>query len=108
MSHHRADQAGHKILTSYLMGFVLSAIMTLAAFSLVIKKVLTVKYLYIALTVLVLIQLFVQVRCFLRLHANAEDKQWNMIALVFTILVSAVIVIGSLWIMYNLNYNMMH
>lgn len=107
MSDQLANKTGHKLLKSYLMGFVLSAIFMLLAFAIVIKKLLTVKYLYISLTVLVILQLFIQVRCFFRLYDNTEDREWNLITLVFTILVAAVIVVGSLWIMYNLNYNMM-
>ena len=107
MAHPHTGETGNNILKAYISGFVLSLILTVVAFLIVIKKLLSVQYLYIALTVLVLIQLIVQVRCFLRLHSNKADKQWNIIALIFTIIVAAVIVIGSLWIMYNLNYNMM-
>ncbi|MCX2956547.1 MAG: cytochrome C oxidase subunit IV family protein, partial [Candidatus Regiella insecticola] len=43
---------------------------------------------------------------FLHMNGSSEER-WNLGAFLFTILVIAIIVVGSLWIMYNLNINMM-
>lgn len=104
--HHGSDK---KIFKSYIIGFVLSILLTIAAFVLIEKRLLTTdSQLYIAVAALAVIQLIVQVICFLRLNAKSVDGRWDLIAFIFTILVIGILVSGSLWIMYNLNYNMMN
>jgi len=44
--------------------------------------------------------------CFLHMNTSSEDR-WNLVAFVFTVLIIAILVVGSIWIMWNLNYNMM-
>src|SRR5690348_8993633 len=110
MSHHEAkieQVSGQKTIQSYVIGFVLCVILTLMAFALVEMRLLTDANLYIALAMLAMAQLFVQSICFLRLNASSEGR-WNLLPYLFTILIIAIFVGGSLWIMYNLNYNMVH
>ncbi len=97
--------AGKKTLASYIVGFLLCLILTFIAFGLVKMHVLADVYLYISLAALAIIQLFVQTICFLRLNASKEG-QWNLLPFLFVILIIAVFVGGTLWIMYNLNYYM--
>ncbi|OGT32409.1 MAG: cytochrome o ubiquinol oxidase subunit IV [Gammaproteobacteria bacterium RIFCSPHIGHO2_02_FULL_39_13] len=95
-----------KTLKSYLMGLFLSLIFTFIAFALVGEHLLDTSGLYIAITVLAVAQLFAQVICFLRLNVSSEG-QWNTMPFIFTFIIVGVLVGGSLWIMYNLNVNMM-
>ena len=39
---------------------------------------------------------------------QTEQGKLNVMSFMFTIVVLAVIIGGSLWIMFHLNYNMMH
>lgn len=98
---------GRKTLKSYLFGFVLSLILTFASFAVVGKRLFTDVHMYIALAVLAILQLFVQVVFFLRVNTSPEGR-WNLMSFLFTLLIILVIVTGSFWIMWNLNYNMMH
>ena len=95
-----------KTLQSYLTGLFLSLMFTLIAFGLVGMHLLSTEGLYIALTILAVMQLFAQVICFLRLNVSREG-QWNTMPFIFTFVIVAVLVGGSMWIMYNLNVNMM-
>ena len=52
------------------------------------------------------VQIFVHLVYFLHMNTSSEAR-WNLVALVFTVLIIAIVVVGSLWIMYNLNINMM-
>ncbi|RDI43398.1 cytochrome o ubiquinol oxidase subunit IV [Aquicella lusitana] len=97
--------SGQKTLSGYITGLALSIILTLLAFGIVEKRLLSDANLYIALTVLAVAQLFVQSICFLRLNCSTEGR-WNLFPFIFTVLIIAIIVGGSLWIMYNLNINM--
>ena len=98
---------GQKTLKAYIIGLILCVILTLIAFGLVEHKPLATNDIFIALSVLAIIQLFVQAICFLRLNCS-EDGRWNLLPFLFTIFVIAVLVGGSLWIMYNLNYDMLN
>lgn len=52
------------------------------------------------------VQVLVHLVCFLHMNTKS-DEGWNMTAFVFTVLIIAILVVGSIWIMWNLNYNMM-
>jgi cytochrome o ubiquinol oxidase operon protein cyoD len=95
-----------KTLAAYITGLVLSLILTCAAFLLVGKHLLSDGTLYIAISLLAFLQFCVQSLCFLRLNAGPEGR-WNLYPFLFAIFVVFVVIGGSLWIMYNLNYNMM-
>ncbi len=95
-----------KTISSYLVGFGLSLILTVLAFGLCEFKLLSEGSLYKTLAVLAILQLLVQSLCFLRLNTSKEGRS-NLFPFLFTLLIIAILVGGSLWIMYNLNYNMM-
>ncbi len=87
------------------IGFVLSAILTLIAYFAVVER---------AFSPLVLIGLIVgcgcaqalaQLICFLQLGIESKPH-WNLITFLFMALVLVVVIGGSLWIMYTLDYNM--
>jgi cytochrome o ubiquinol oxidase operon protein cyoD len=52
------------------------------------------------------IQVLVHLVYFLHLDSKSEGG-WNMVAIVFSAIIILIVVVGSLWIMWNLNYNMM-
>jgi cytochrome o ubiquinol oxidase subunit IV len=106
--HHELDlheTSGKKTLAGYVIGLVLCVILTLISFAVIEYRVFNSAGLYISLASLAIIQLFVQSIFFLRLNASPEGK-WNLMPFLFSILIIAILVSGSLWIMYNLNYNM--
>ena len=42
------------------------------------------------------------------LHLDGSSAQrWNVMAFLFTLLILAIVVVGSLWVMHNMNANMM-
>jgi cytochrome o ubiquinol oxidase operon protein cyoD len=43
---------------------------------------------------------------FLHMNTRAEDG-WSILALVFTLILVVIALVGSLWIIYHLNANMM-
>ncbi len=98
-------EAGRRALGSYVLGFVFSVFLTLIPYFIVVKHVLTGQSAVFAAVALGVAQLLVQVVFFL--HLNKKSKpHWNMIVFIFTFLIVAILVVGSLWVMYNLNYNM--
>lgn len=106
--HQEQDHYGTcpKTLPSYLLGFFLSLVLTVLSFSMVFWRPFGKAGLVTTLFVLAILQFVVQVICFLRLNLTVTGR-WNSLSLVFAILILLTIVSGSLWIMYNMNANMM-
>lgn len=101
-----AHTANHGSYVSYTVGFLLSIALTLAAYFLVVDRILSGSTLVVAIIGLAIVQLFVQLTFFL--HLGGESKpRWNQMVFWFALLVVLIIVIGSIWIMANLDYNMM-
>ena len=100
-------------VSTYLSGFMLSLALTVAPFALVIAYdmsdgELLSRTLHIAIVSLFAIaQLAVQSMFFLHLSGRRELRP-TIYSTLFTIATVLTIVIGSLWVMNNLNYQMSH
>ncbi|MCZ4429159.1 cytochrome o ubiquinol oxidase subunit IV [Agrobacterium sp. SOY23] len=105
--HHHHDGASHGTFKSYMIGFILSVILTAIPFWLVMGGVLENKtLLVIAIMGLGVIQIFVHMIYFLHMDTKSEGG-WTFMALIFTVVVLLITLSGSLWVMYNMNKNMM-
>lgn len=98
---------GRKTLKAYLMGLGLSIIFTLISFGIVEDHSLSNRTIFTILTFSAIAQFIAQVVYFLRMNVSPEGR-WNSMSFIFALVIVAVLVFGSLWIMVNLNYNMMH
>ena len=98
---------GSKKFSVYLIGIVLCVVLTLVPFYLVMNAVLPRATTMLAIYAFAIFQFFVQVTCFLRLNAKTEQARTNVVAFLFTFIILVVVIGGSLWIMWNLNYRMM-
>ena len=91
-------------LIGYINGYALSLYLTITAYLLVTHRVFSNHRLVIAVAVLALIQFLVQ--AFFFLHLGHETKpRWKLYVFLFMILIVVILVVGSLWIMANLNYH---
>ena len=92
-------------LKSYTIGFVWSLGLTLIAYALVVHHSFSNRLLIAAVVGLALIQFIFQMVFFL--HLGRETKpRWRLFVFLFMVMVVAILVFGSLWIMNNLNYRM--
>jgi cytochrome o ubiquinol oxidase subunit IV len=105
-------EAVQRSMRSYVIGFVLSIALTLVAYFFVNAHVTTGHhdfshhFLIGLIMLLASIQLIVQLVFFL--HLDREPRPyWNLQVMLFAAGVIAIVVIGSIWIMSNLNYRMM-
>lgn len=104
MSKSIADELPHGTTKSYVVGFILSVVLTLIAFYVVANQSLGSSGLRLLVLFLAVVQLFVQVAFFL--HLGKESKpRWNLIVFGFAVMVVFIVVVGSLWIMNNLDYH---
>lgn len=93
-------------LHSYVIGFILSLILTFSAYFLTIESFFSKWILINTLALLAVTQMVVQLLFFL--HLGEEKKpRWNILSFLFMALVVVILVCGSLWIMYNLDTRLM-
>lgn len=89
-----------------IIGFVLTILLLVAAYRFVIKLHLTDEALTIALFGLAIAQVIILFIFFF--HLGVESKpRWNLMTFLFTMLIVLIVVGGSMWIMHNLDYNIM-
>ena len=92
---------------SYLIGFVLSVLLTAVPFWIVLGDV----YINVSLALTIIFgfgatQIMVQVYYFLHVTVQAEAG-WQAMAMVFTAILLVIILAGSIWVMTHLQDNMM-
>jgi len=100
------DTSATNAFIRYVIGFVSSIILTMIAFGAVMYHWFSMQVVIIVIAALAVVQLFVQLFFFLHL-AEEYKPRWRLMFFGFAALVIFIIVAGSLWIMANLNYNMM-
>jgi|UniRef100_UPI0035CB8C60 cytochrome o ubiquinol oxidase operon protein cyoD len=103
-AHH--DDAPHGSLRDYIIGFVLSVILTAIPFALVMTGMLDHTWTAILVLGSALIQVFVHMIYFLHMNTSNEGG-WSFLALLFTLIVIVITLSGSIWVMYHMNANMM-
>lgn len=95
----------HGSWRGYLIGYVLAAILTIAAFAIAPSKNMASFSIEAALVVLAIAQMIVHLIFFLHINTAPEQKT-NVLAFAGTMLIIAIVVVGSLWIMSHLAHNM--
>jgi cytochrome o ubiquinol oxidase operon protein cyoD len=92
-------------ILGYLIGLALAALLTAASFAVVYTNLIWGPAIPAALVTLAVAQMGVHLVFFLHL-TTAPDNTNNAMALAFGVLIVALIIGGSLWIMDHLNQNM--
>ncbi|MDB5835317.1 MAG: cytochrome o ubiquinol oxidase subunit [Caballeronia sp.] len=98
--------AGHGSVRSYVIGFVLSVVLTAAAFGLVMQQVFGPIESIIAIAVLAFIQILVHLVFFLHMNTSSSQR-WNLLSLASAVLVAVILIGGTLWVLHNVGAHMM-
>jgi cytochrome o ubiquinol oxidase operon protein cyoD len=105
--HHHDDGHSHGTFSTYLLGFVLSVVLTAIPFWLVMSGTLPSKQITaLVIMAFAIVQIVVHMIYFLHMNTTSENG-WTMMALIFTIVMVVIALSGSLWVMNHLNSNMM-
>ena len=98
----------HANLKGYIVGFILSVVLTVIPFALVIygQSSISADWIYVGLAAAAVVQILVQLHYFLHLD-RSSDQSWNVQALIFSAVIIVILVGGSLWIMADLHARMM-
>ena len=105
--HHHGDDHAHGTFSTYMLGFVLSVVLTAIPFWLVMSGTLPSKQITaLVIMAFAVVQIIVHMIYFLHMNTKSENG-WSMMALIFTIVMVVIALSGSLWVMNHLNSNMM-
>lgn len=104
---HHGQTHPHVSKKDYNRGFILSVILTAIPFALVMSGVIQDS----ATTAMIVmglgaVQIIVHMVYFLHMNRQAEGG-WTFLALIFTVLLVVITLVGSLWVMFHLNGNLM-
>ena len=100
-------RGAHGTFKGYVTGFVLSVILTAIPFWLVMGDVLsdTVKT-SIVIMAFAAVQIVVHMIYFLHMNTKSEGG-WTFMSLTFTLILVVITLVGSIWVMYHMDQNMM-
>ncbi len=93
-------------VTGYLIGLGLAILLTATSFFVAGTDLVWEPSIPVALVVLAIAQMGVHLVFFLHITTGADNTN-NVLALAFGVLIVTLVMVGSLWIMANLNHNMM-
>ena len=96
----------HGSYRSNTTGFVISLLLTLASFGMVMSGKFPVSVTLTVIVTLAVLQIIAQMHFFLHLDSSPSQR-WNVVALIYTLIIIVFLVGGTLWIMYNTGIRMM-
>ena len=103
-THHSHD---HGTMGQLMIGFALAAILTIIPFYLVMAEVEMARSTLVGIIMgLGAVQIIVHLVYFLHLKRSSEEG-WNFFAAIFAVVILVIVLAGSLWVMHNMNENMM-
>ncbi|AJA09189.1 cytochrome C oxidase subunit IV [Sphingopyxis fribergensis] len=103
---HDEIEMPHASMRDYVIGFVLSVILTAIPFWLVMTMPLSAGTTGAIIMGFAVVQIVVHMVFFLHMTPKAEGG-WSLTSLIFTVIVVVIMLAGSLWVMHHLNTNMM-
>jgi cytochrome o ubiquinol oxidase subunit IV len=100
---------GHDVVEAiggYLIGLGLATLLTIVSFFIARTTLVWQPSIPVALAVLAIAQMGVHLVFFLHITTGPDNLN-NVLALAFGVLIVFLLIVGSLWIMTNMNHNMM-
>jgi len=103
---HAHHDGAHGSVKSYLIGFVLSVVLTAVPFALTMLHLMPVATLVPVIIGIGVVQIVVHLVYFLHMN-TASSHVWNNAAFVVALIIVLILIVGTLWVMYHMNHNMM-
>lgn len=101
------DSHNHGSTKSYIIGLILSLVLTIIPFGMVMKGDFNETFVVIAIAVMAVFQVLLQLILFMHLNLKTEEGRDSGSFVFFTAVILTLVIGGSLWIMYHLNINLM-
>ena len=100
------NQSSKATSKGYLIGFFTSLILTVIPFYYTYDPFFSKGVTYAILFGCAVVQVFVHFIYFLHMETHTNEGRWNIVALLFSAVVVLILIVGSIWVMWNLNANM--
>ncbi|WP_435234164.1 cytochrome o ubiquinol oxidase subunit IV [Psychromonas sp. PT13] len=105
-SNHGQGGQAHGSEKEYKKALIYCVVLTLIPFLLVMTGIGSRQFIVAVIMVTAVAQILVQLVAFLHMNTSSE-QMWNTSSGIFVVVIVAIILIGSLWIMEHLNHNML-
>ncbi|MGB1361165.1 MAG: cytochrome o ubiquinol oxidase subunit IV [Alphaproteobacteria bacterium] len=105
MASNHGPAVPHGTFSEYVKGLIFSIILTVISFGVVMTGTFDKATTIVILLTSAVIQLFAQIVYFLHMK-RTPDQSWNIVSGFFTVIQVAILVLGTMWIMYHLHFNM--
>jgi cytochrome o ubiquinol oxidase operon protein cyoD len=99
------DQGEPGGVWSYLVGLALATLLTIVSFLVARTTLVWEPSIPVALAVLAVAQMGIHLVFFIHITSGPDNAN-NVMALAFGVLIVLLVIVGSLWIMANMNHNM--
>lgn len=106
MSAHTRSGEAHGTRRGYLLGFAMSVVLTAVPFALAMLGAVDKRTTALLAMAAALLQIVVHMVFFLHMNTKSQGG-WTFMALAFTAVLVVITLSGSLWVMHNLDANMM-
>jgi cytochrome o ubiquinol oxidase operon protein cyoD len=93
-----SQQEAHGSTKAYVIGFILSIVLTIIPLVLVLNNMMSKVALIVTILIMAVLQFLVQLFFFMHIR-EGEKPQYNVMALILGIVFVITIVAGSIWIM---------
>ncbi|MGI3163350.1 cytochrome o ubiquinol oxidase subunit IV [Pseudooceanicola sp. 200-1SW] len=104
---HTEGHTGHGTFGSLMTGFAMAVILTVLPFGLVMGDTGLSRNVLIGLIMAMgAVQIIVHLVYFLHVGRSSEQG-WTLTATIFSVIILVIVLAGSLWVMHNMNQNMM-
>lgn len=101
------DSHNHGSTKSYIIGLILSLVLTIIPFGMVMNGGFNETFVVIAIAILAVCQVLIQLILFMHLNLKTEEGRDSGSFVFFTAVILTLVIGGSLWIMYHLNVRLM-
>jgi cytochrome o ubiquinol oxidase operon protein cyoD len=91
---------------TYSLGYLLALLLTFFSFACVLLHIIPARWVLTALVTAAIAQVYVHLTFFLHMGRHSTPR-WNIIVFAFAMIVIAILIGGSIWIMASANHQMM-
>jgi len=105
-SNTHAGGAAHGSVKEYVVGLLLSVVLTVVPFGIIMLDIMSGTPAVAVILVCAIAQVMVQLVFFLHMNTSSEQL-WNTTSAMFIVVLVAIVIVGSIWIMAHLNHNML-
>ncbi|MBU2954372.1 cytochrome o ubiquinol oxidase subunit IV [Marinobacter sp. F3R08] len=101
------DTGSHGSVKSYTTGLILSIALTLIPFGMVMQGGFEKTTVVMSISIMAVLQILVQLILFMHMNLKTREGRESGSFVFFTALILALLIGGSVWILYHLNLNLM-